>query len=55
MTVLMGKTIGYGARKKYLKKKTLSDGSSASLIPLLISNVAKVSILKWSQILILIN
>ena len=36
-------------------KKALSDGSSANLIPLFISNVAKVSAVKWSQILILTN
>ena len=35
--------------KKYLKKKVLSDGILANLRPLYISNMPKVSIVKWSQ------
>ena len=38
--------------KKNILKKALSDGLSANLRPLYNSNVAKVNIVKWSQILI---
>ena len=38
--------------KKNIHKKTLVDGPSANLRPLYNSNVAKVSIVMWSQILI---
>ena len=38
--------------KLNILKKALSDGLSANLRPLYNSNVAKVSIVKWSQILI---
>ena len=39
-------------KKHNILKKALSDGPSANLRPLYNSNVAKVSIVKWSQILI---
>ena len=44
---------GKQAKKHNILKKALSDGPSANLRPLYNSNVAKVSIVKWSQILIL--
>ena len=44
---------GKRAKKHNILKKALSDGPSANLRPLYNSNVAKVSIVKWSQILIL--
>ena len=43
---------GKRAKKHNILKKALSDGPSANLRPLYNSNVAKVSIVKWSQILI---
>ena len=42
-----------GLKIKYLKKK-LSDGFLANLRPLFNSNVAKVSIVQWSQKLIFV-
>ena len=44
---------GKQAPKNNILKKALSDGPSENLRPLYNSNVAKVSIVKWSQILIL--
>ena len=41
---------GKQAKKHNILKKALSDGPSANLRPLYNSNVAKVSIVKWSQI-----
>ena len=46
--------MGNGAFQKY-PKKTLSDSPNANLRPLHNSNVAKVSIVKWSQILIFMD
>ena len=40
--------------EKYILKKTFSDGPSANLRLFHNSNVAKVSIVKWSQILMFI-
>ena len=43
---------GKRAPQKNILRKVLSNGPSANLRPLYNSNVAKVSIVKWSQILI---
>ena len=38
-----------GYVKKYISKKTISDGILANMRPLNNSNMPKVSIVKWSQ------